>query len=84
MNDDNLMPPEAAIIKQVRAEAAAHGWSHRELARQANINWRTLYRYLALDGDDRRSMPLGVLVQLCDVLGISLTTLSERASQRSE
>lgn len=81
---EKRMPPEAAIIQQIRAEYAARGWSQRELARQAGIKAGVLNRYLTLESSDWRTMPLSTLVHLCDVLDISLDTLSQRASQRSE
>jgi transcriptional regulator with XRE-family HTH domain len=78
------LPPGRAIVQQLRAECAALGWSQRELARRADINHGVLHRYMSLDSDDQRSMTIDTLMHLCDVLGVPLSVVAQRAMDRKD
>jgi len=71
-----------AVGERIRAARLARGWTHEELARRMNVNWRTVQRW-------QKGAPprLQTLLRLADVLGVpqgyfvdvddSLTTLDE-------
>jgi transcriptional regulator with XRE-family HTH domain len=75
------LTPEA-VGERIRAARLARGWTHEELARHMNVNWRTVQRW-------QKGAPprLQTLLRLADVLGVpqgyfvevedSLTTLDE-------
>ena len=75
------LTPET-IGERIREARLAHGWTHEELARRMNVNWRTVQRW-------QKGKPprLQTLLRLADVLGVphgyfvdvgdSLTTLNE-------
>jgi len=75
------LPPEA-VGERIRAARLARGWTHEELARRMNVNWRTVQRW-------QKGAPprLQTLLRLADVLGVphgylvdvddSITTLDE-------
>ena len=79
------LTPEA-VGERIRAARLARGWTHEELARRMNVNWRTVQRW------QKGSPPrLQTLLRLADVLGVpqsyfvdvedSLVTLSELREQ---
>jgi len=75
-----LTPEE--VGERIRAARLARGWTHEELARRMNVNWRTVQRW-------QKGAPprLQTLLRLADVLGVpqgyfvevddSLMTLNE-------
>jgi transcriptional regulator with XRE-family HTH domain len=75
------LTPEA-VGERIREARLAHGWTHEELARRMNVNWRTVQRWQK--GNPPR---LQTLIRLADVLGVpqgyfveindSLATLDE-------
>ena len=75
------LTPEA-VGQRIREARLAHGWTHEELARRMNVNWRTVQRWQ--NGNPPR---LQTLIRLADVLGVpqgyfieisdSLATLDE-------
>src|SRR2546423_12239445 len=54
-----------AVGERIREARLAHGWTHEELARRMNVNWRTVQRW-------QKGKPprLQTLVRLADVLGV--------------
>jgi len=56
--------PEA-VGERIREARLAHGWTHDELARRMNVNWRTVQRW-------QKGKPprLQTLLRLADVLGV--------------
>jgi transcriptional regulator with XRE-family HTH domain len=75
------LTPES-VGERIREARIAHGWTHEELARRMNVNWRTVQRWQK--GNPPR---LQTLLRLADVLGVphgylvegddSLATLTE-------
>jgi len=75
------LTPES-VGERIREARLAHGWTHEELARRMNVNWRTVQRW-------QKGKPprLQTLLRLADVLGVpqgyfvegddSLATLNE-------
>ena len=75
------MTPES-VGERIREARLAHGWTHEELARRMDVNWRTVQRW-------QKGQPprLQTLLRLADVLGVphgylveddeSLATLSD-------
>jgi transcriptional regulator with XRE-family HTH domain len=82
-----LTPTE--IGERIREARLARGWTHEELARRMNVNWRTVQRWQK--GNPPR---LQTLLRLADVLGLphgylvertnSLATLSELSQRIDE
>ena len=80
-NPSMRLTPET-VGERIREARLAHGWTHEELARRMNVNWRTVQRW-------QKGKPprLQTLLQLADVLGVpeayfvestdSLATLTE-------
>jgi transcriptional regulator with XRE-family HTH domain len=58
------LTPES-VGERIREARLAHGWTHEELARRMNVNWRTVQRW-------QKGKPprLETLVRLADVLGV--------------
>ena len=58
------MTPES-VGERIREARLAHGWTHEELARRMNVNWRTVQRW-------QKGKPprLQTLLRLADVLGV--------------
>jgi transcriptional regulator with XRE-family HTH domain len=58
------LTPES-VGERIREARLAHGWTHEELARRMNVNWRTVQRW-------QKGKPprLQTLVRLADVLGV--------------
>ena len=79
------LAPEA-LGERIREARLAHGWTHEELARRMNVNWRTVQRW-------QKGTPprLQTLLRLADVLGVpqgyfvevddSLATIDELAAR---
>jgi transcriptional regulator with XRE-family HTH domain len=75
------LTPET-VGERIREARLARGWTHEELARRMNVNWRTVQRW-------QKGKPprLQTLLRLADVLGVpqgyfvestdSLATLTE-------
>ena len=58
------LTPEA-VGERIRAARLARGWTHEELARRMNVNWRTVQRW------QKGKLPrLQTLLRLADVLGV--------------
>jgi len=80
-NASTRLTPET-VGDRIREARLAHGWTHEELARRMNVNWRTVQRW-------QKGKPprLQTLLRLADVLGVpdgylignadSLATLTE-------
>jgi transcriptional regulator with XRE-family HTH domain len=74
------------VGERIREARLRHGWTHEELARRMNVNWRTVQRWQK--GNPPR---LQTLHRLADVLGVpddyltgrtnSLATLTELREQ---
>ena len=58
------MTPES-VGERIREARLAHGWTHEELARRMNVNWRTVQRW-----QKGRPPRLQTLLRLADVLGV--------------
>jgi transcriptional regulator with XRE-family HTH domain len=58
------LTPES-VGQRIREARLAHGWTHEELARRMNVNWRTVQRWQT--GKPPR---LQTLIRLADVLGV--------------
>ena len=58
------LTPESIGLR-IREARLAHGWTHEELARRMNVNWRTVQRWQT--GKPPR---LQTLIRLADVLGV--------------
>ena len=58
------LTPES-VGERIREARLAHGWTHEELARRMNVNWRTVQRW-------QKGKPprLQTLLRLADVLGV--------------
>jgi transcriptional regulator with XRE-family HTH domain len=58
------LTPES-VGERIREARLAHGWTHEELARRMNVNWRTVQRW-------QKGKPprLQTLIRLADVLGV--------------
>jgi transcriptional regulator with XRE-family HTH domain len=58
------LTPEA-VGERIREARLAHGWTHEELARRMNVNWRTVQRW-------QKGKPprLQTHMRLADVLGV--------------
>lgn len=58
------LTPET-VGERIREARLAHGWTHEELARRMNVNWRTVQRW-------QKGKPprLQTLIRLADVLGV--------------
>jgi transcriptional regulator with XRE-family HTH domain len=58
------LTPES-VGERIREARLAHGWTHEELARRMNVNWRTVQRW-------QKGKPprLQTLLHLADVLGV--------------
>jgi transcriptional regulator with XRE-family HTH domain len=79
------LTPEG-VGERIREARLAHGWTHEELARRMNVNWRTVQRW-------QKGKPprLQTLLRLADVLGVpqgylvevddSLATINELRQQ---
>jgi transcriptional regulator with XRE-family HTH domain len=53
------------VGEKIRAARLANGWTHEELARRMNANWRTVQRW------QKGKLPrLQTLLRLADVLGV--------------
>jgi transcriptional regulator with XRE-family HTH domain len=75
------LTPES-VGERIREARLAHGWTHEELARRMDVNWRTVQRW-----QKGRPPRLKTLIRLADVLGVphgyfvevedSLATLNE-------
>jgi transcriptional regulator with XRE-family HTH domain len=82
------LTPES-VGQRIREARLAHGWTHEELARRMNVNWRTVQRWQT--GKPPR---LQTLIRLADVLGVpqgyfvevedSLATLNELRERLDE
>jgi transcriptional regulator with XRE-family HTH domain len=82
------LTPES-VGERIREARLAHGWTHEELARRMNVNWRTVQRW-------QKGKPprLQTLIRLADVLGVpqgyfvgvddSLATLNELRERLDE
>jgi len=69
---------QAAVAAQIKAEIAAAGWKHVDLAKAAGIPTSTLGRYLKGD----RDIPFPAFVTIARALGIDYVELSARAQRR--
>ena len=58
------LTPES-VGERIREARLAHGWTHEELARRMNVNWRTVQRW-----QKGRPPRLQTLLRLADVLGV--------------
>jgi transcriptional regulator with XRE-family HTH domain len=68
----------AAVMAQVRAEAAAAGVSIGRLAVLASVTRSSLDLYLK----GKRQMPMDVLYRIAAVVGVGPATILDRAAQR--
>lgn len=67
-----------AVAAQLRAEISAAGLSVAEAARRSNVPRGSLVRYL----DGTRELPVSVMYQMADTLGISVPVFVTRADER--
>jgi len=82
------LTPES-MGERIREARLARGWTHEELARRMNVNWRTVQRW-------QKGKPplLQTLIRLADLLGVpqgyfvevddSLATLNELRERLDE
>lgn len=69
----------AALVAEIRAEAAAQCIGTTDLAARAGISKPSAYRYLA----GERDLPLSVLLDFARVLDVSAADLLDRAQKRA-
>lgn len=70
------MPPisltSEEVGRRIREARLAKGWTHEELARRMDVNWRTVQRW------QKGSLPrVATLIRLADVLGVPQAYLVE-------
>lgn len=69
-----------AVVRQIKAEAAANGLTLDELARSAGIGPRTFARYISFE----RAMNLAQIEAVAEALGLDVPTLIRRAQDRRD
>lgn len=70
---------EAALMTEIRMELVAHDMTQQTLAEKLETTKATLNKYLK----GHRSMPLGFLSRVAQILGVSVHELMERAETRA-
>lgn len=69
---------EAALATQIKVELVERGMDQKTLAERVGIHAVTMTKYLK----NQRSMPVPVLIDIADALGVSPRALMQRAEAR--
>lgn len=68
----------AAVLAQLAAEITAHGFTVKSLAAETGRDYNTYRRWVI----GEREMPLPVLMQSLQTIGVSLEVFMQRAADR--
>lgn len=69
---------EAALATQIKVELVERGMDQKTLAERVGIHAVTMTKYLK----NQRSMPVPVLIDIAETLGVSPRALMQRAEAR--
>jgi hypothetical protein len=76
--DNHRNEVKPAVGAQMKAEIFGAGLNIKTASNKTGINYRTLIRYI----DGERNIPVPVVYQIADAVGLDARTIVERAEER--